>query len=49
MTLWEIWTGATVPYWEKENDEEVSRMVVRGERLPRPEECSEAVWSVMPE
>ena len=49
VVMWETWTGAMVPYWEEENDKTVSQMVVRGERLPRPEGCSEAVWAVMPE
>jgi serine/threonine protein kinase len=48
VTLWEIWSGAMVPYWDVESDKEVSRLVARGERLARPEGCSEAVWTVLP-
>ncbi|KAJ1475533.1 tyrosine kinase-domain-containing protein, partial [Baffinella frigidus] len=47
ITLWEIWSGAMVPYWEVESDAEVVQKVARGERLERMEGCSAAMWTVM--
>jgi len=48
ITLWEVWSGAMVPYWEVESDAEVVQKVTkRGERLERPEGCGNAVWAAM--
>ena len=30
MTLWELWSGAAVPYWEVQSDEEVAKRVEAG-------------------
>ena len=48
MTLWEVWSAPTIPYWEEESDREVAQRVVAGRNLlGRPEGCSDAVWGVM--
>jgi len=48
VTLWEVWTNAKVPYWERDADGDVTNFVVNeGGRLQRPAECSEAAWAVM--
>ncbi|KAJ1491699.1 serine-threonine/tyrosine-protein kinase catalytic domain-containing protein, partial [Baffinella frigidus] len=48
VTLWELWSGAAVPYWEEERDAAVVQRVVAGRNLlARPDECSDAVWGVM--
>ena len=48
MTLWEVWTGAEMPYWAVHSDEEVAQRVAAGQlQLVRPDECSDAVWGVM--
>ena len=48
VTLWEVWSSAQVPYWEREVDTDVTDFVVReGGRLQRPAECSDGAWAVM--
>jgi len=48
VTLWEVWSSAQVPYWEREVDTDVTDFVVReGGRLQRPAKCSDGAWAVM--
>ncbi|KAJ1475352.1 tyrosine kinase-domain-containing protein [Baffinella frigidus] len=53
VTLWEVESGADVPYWEEERDAEVAKRVVAQKSnsewslLERPDGCGDAVWGVM--
>ena len=48
VTLWEVWSSAQVPYWERETDSDVTNFVVNeGGRLQRPAKCSDGAWAVM--
>ena len=47
VLLWEILTLGLVPYHAIPTDEAVAEAVLAGRRLPRPDDCSEAVWAVM--
>ena len=47
VLCWEVATNVDVPYFEKSNDDDVSAYVLQGGRLPRPDDCSDALWRVM--
>ena len=47
VLMWEGYTKGEMPWSQIENDNEVSRKVINGERLPKPEKCSEQMWSVL--
>ena len=47
VLLWEISTLAMLPYNEIANDTDVVRAVLEGERLPRPDKCSDQQYAIM--
>ena len=47
VTGWEILTNGMVPYFELTTDSEVVKFVCGGGRLPMPDGCPPALWSVL--
>ena len=47
VLLWEIMTLAFVPYNTIGDDEAVAEAVIAGRRLPKPEACSDDMYSIM--
>ena len=47
VLMWELWSGARIPFAFEGNDKDVARQVCEGERLPRPSTCPESVYTVM--
>ena len=51
VLCWEVLTDATIPYLGlgliKSADDDIIAYVTGGGRLPRPQECSGALWSLM--
>ena len=47
VLLWEIMTLVFVPYNTIGDDEAVAEAVIAGRRLPKPETCSDDVYSIM--
>ena len=44
---YEIWSLGFMPYHNIYDDNEVSRAVIGGERLPRPDKCPEQMYAIM--
>ena len=47
VLLWEIMTRCFLPYNAIGDDTEVARAVMAGERLPKPDNCPDAVYAIM--
>jgi hypothetical protein len=47
VLLYEILTLGVIPYHDITDDREVARVVLAGERLPRPDKCSDQVYAIM--
>lgn len=47
VLLYETLTLGMIPYHEITDDREVARVVLAGERLPRPDKCPPSVYAVM--
>jgi serine/threonine protein kinase len=47
VTAWELLTGGDVPYAFIESNEAVAERVCGGERLARPTECPDALWTLL--
>ena len=43
----EVPTDAATPYFQKSDDDDVIAYVTGGGRLPRPDECPDALWDLM--
>ena len=49
VAAWELLTGGQLPYAFVQSDEEVAQRVCSGERLPRPDGCSDELWRIIEE
>jgi tRNA A-37 threonylcarbamoyl transferase component Bud32 len=47
VLLYEVWTLGMIPYHLIADDEQVARVVLQGERLPRPDNCSQQLYAIM--
>lgn len=47
VLMWEGYTKGEMPWSDIENDNEVSRTVINGQRLKQPEKCNEQIWSLI--
>jgi serine/threonine protein kinase len=47
VLLYEVWTLGMIPYHLIADDKEVARVVLQGERLPRPDNCSQQLYAIM--
>uniref|UniRef100_A0A061QM73 C-src tyrosine kinase n=1 Tax=Tetraselmis sp. GSL018 TaxID=582737 RepID=A0A061QM73_9CHLO len=47
VLMWELWSAAEVPFAFVSSDEEVARIVTRGQRLEKPEGCPDCVFALM--
>lgn len=47
VVLYEIWTLSMIPYHLIADDKEVARVVLEGERLLRPDNCPDPVYTMM--
>ena len=47
VTAWELLSGGMFPFSRIQSDEEVAKRVCLGERLPRPDGCSDALWRII--
>ncbi|CAF3941501.1 unnamed protein product, partial [Rotaria sp. Silwood1] len=46
VLMWEAHSKGMFPWMKIENDEEVRRNVIKGDRLSQPESCSNNIWSI---
>ena len=47
VCVWEVFSDEPIPYQALSSDEDVSRAVCSGMRLPQPPRCPVALWSVL--
>ena len=47
VLMYEIWSLGKFPYHDIHDDREVSRAVIAGERLPRPDKCPMQMYAIM--
>jgi serine/threonine protein kinase len=48
VTMWEIFSEGTIPFWEIRDTIKLAAFVVKdGGRLSKPEKCPEGVWKLM--
>ena len=47
VVMYEVWTLGMIPYHLIADDKEVARVVLQGERLPRPDNCSQQLYAIM--
>ncbi|CAF1464229.1 unnamed protein product [Adineta steineri] len=47
VLMWEAYSRCAIPWAKISDDNEVARLVINGERLTRPPNCSEYYWSII--
>ncbi|CAF1478412.1 unnamed protein product, partial [Rotaria sordida] len=47
VLMWEAYSKGEMPWSNIENDNEVSRKVINGERLKQPSKCNDTVWAII--
>ena len=47
VLLWEIWTDGEVPFGYATADADIQRLVLDGQTLHRPTNCSDAIFGIM--
>ena len=49
VVLWEMFSGGSVPYNDLNNNSMVTQFIVSGKVLPNPDNCPEAIYTLMKE
>ncbi|CAF1290254.1 unnamed protein product [Adineta ricciae] len=47
VLMWEAYTRFLMPWADIENDNDIVRRVIQGDRLPQPSSCSQPYWSII--